>query len=276
MGRSLWYIYLYGNVHISVCAALFSSGAFTLFHQEINFIYVGFVGISTLFGYNLHRLCGIEFSIYEGTPRHDVFRKYYSSGFIATAAAGIGSLVLWLFLDNPYKIGTSLLGSITLLYIVPFKEFRLRNVAFLKIGLVGFCWMGIFLLPCMIDSSLSARSLVCLGIEKISFIIALTIPFDWRDKELDKLLKVQTLGTISEAKARLLMTMLIIIAILSLMMLAYYQVYSLIIVVLLTMVYIVQFLITKSFKLQKERFYLLFLDGFIGLHGIIYLAGWCV
>jgi len=96
---------------------------------------------------------------------------------------------LWLFIP----------AIISLAYVVPFLsgKKRLRDIGLIKIFLIAISYAMIsVLLVYMENDAPIGRQAILLFIEKALFIFAITIPFDMRDLEIDKLSKVRTLPMI--------------------------------------------------------------------------------
>lgn len=79
----------------------------------------------------------------------------------------------------------TLLGIISVLYSVPFKNKNLRNIPFLKMLWIALVWSISVVLP-WFESFYTEWWIICLQVlSTFCFVVAITIPFDIRDLEND-------------------------------------------------------------------------------------------
>lgn len=80
-------------------------------------------------------------------------------------------------------------GILTVLYIVPFLggfQKNLREISYLKIFIVGGVWAGVTaVIPLLASGSTIDVDLILLFVQRILFIVALILPFEIRDMQLD-------------------------------------------------------------------------------------------
>ncbi len=86
------------------------------------------------------------------------------------------------------------MGLISILYILPIlpKQNRLRDLNFIKIFLIAIVWsyLGLWTL---VDQAISKDIIPIILIERFLFILALTLPFDIRDQDIDHKMGVKTI-----------------------------------------------------------------------------------
>ncbi len=155
-----------------------------------------FLFFATLFVYAIHRLVG--FTNIEKTVqnrRFEVINQFRSHIVIYALIAATGAI--YYFLELPFAVVVLLLVPIAIagLYILPvFNGRRFRDLPYVKLFAIGIVWSWVtvsvsyFLMEGKFD-----QGLVILSLEKMAFIIGITIPFDIRDIEVDGLYEIKTL-----------------------------------------------------------------------------------
>ncbi len=276
MWLNLRRIYVYGNVHIAICAAIFALGGLAIDNglMPISFtekVYVFFVFSATLFGYNLHRMYGKKYIHAALGYRYEIFEHFPRSGLAATIIALVFCFASFNLLSFTYQVGIVMLGLLTLGYILPLGGMRIRDIAWLKIISVGMVWSGVFILPYASSIGILDMKASFIFIEKTCFIIALTIPFEWRDQKMDESAGIRTLGTINRSLSKKLMLSLMVVSVIFVMLSFLYCSYSLSLAIALPLLYTFQYVATIVAEGKSEYYHLVFLDGIIALQGIIHL-----
>lgn len=206
LGYALLHFYLYSSFHIAICAvAITSYSYFTLSHQIIDYHYIRFVGASTLLLYSLHRIIGINKSdSYATKGRFAIIIKYKSHLIIYSIVSALYCLYTFYTFDWNRKLLLAIPAALSLSYSLPIfiGGKRLRDFHFIKIFLIATCWA---LITCTIpyyesikyqfDIPHNYRTIFLATIDRGLFIFAITIPFDIRDRDVDKSNNVQTLAT---------------------------------------------------------------------------------
>jgi 4-hydroxybenzoate polyprenyltransferase len=150
-----------------------------------------FVFPATLATYNLQRLYGADKYLSPGLlPRHAWIQKNRELLWVI-AASSMGILIVPA-LEIRLSFFLWLLPStiVSLIYFLPIipngeKRIRLRDVPFLKIGLVAFVWSWTMVAsPCLAYGNPSTGWLP-LFVFEFFFCFGLTLPFDIRDREHD-------------------------------------------------------------------------------------------
>jgi 4-hydroxybenzoate polyprenyltransferase len=91
-----------------------------------------------------------------------------------------------------------LAGIISVLYTLPVfgKSMRLRDFSFVKIFLIAFVWAIVTESIPLYEAGISFKVILPLFLERVLFFIAITIPFDIRDIEVDKTNHVKTIPSV--------------------------------------------------------------------------------
>jgi 4-hydroxybenzoate polyprenyltransferase len=237
------------------------------------------VGMVVFFGtvavYNFHRVFRLD-KLYNG-PRSirqqwivDHARHLWV--IIALAVALLGYLAFDLFSMALLLSGSPAL-LVALLYVMPVIKmkkgsFRLRDLPFLKLFLVSFSWAYVTLVfPLVVNlgdfSFLSETSFWLHFSQRLLFIFAITIPFDFRDLEIDIKNGVKTfanqMGIAQARKISLLSLALFALLCMLSFQIGYYtlvQMNALVLSALFT-----GFMVGMANEQQPENFFAFFLEG---------------
>lgn len=243
-----------------------------------------FVFFSTLCSYNMQRLIRYGSEQDEvSSPRMLWFtarRKLIST---ITLLSGGVSVVFFYFLATPEaKFISVFLGFVAIGYAVRFLPGQprrsLRDVPGLKILLIGFSWAFVtVVLPALGREgivALDTMKVPLLALERLFFIVAITIPFDIRDLKYDAANKKTIPQRIGVAKSKALSIILLCLA--GLMSLWIWQVGLTPVSVLVgTMACygISAALVVASSETRGEYFYAAGVDGLLLLYFVMILAG---
>lgn len=181
-------IYLYSNVHISLCAAVFCLQYLHLSNQDHRQFWL--FGV-LLFGSSLCLYCTHRYIGYQKLKKKDsVTGRYVSIEKLLPLYPylfGIG-LVISIFcivqLGLEILIPLSVPAILSMLYVIPIfpQNKRLRDLPYIKIFILALCWTWFaiwYLFP------LDLSTLIYLAIESFCFVFAITLPFDLRDRSID-------------------------------------------------------------------------------------------
>lgn len=197
--RDIVNLLLYGGAFIGLCAAAITSLTFELIGSvDLHLSYVLLIGTSTAALYSAHRVIGLHKLEHVTThDRYAVIRKY--KYHIWMYCVGWVLITVYLFLpvmDFEYILWLLPGGSIALAYVIPFlsQGRRLRDFGWLKIIMIGWSWAWLTaFLPAYYFNHLPLFIAVIIGIERMLFIIAITIPFEIRDIRIDQSVGLITL-----------------------------------------------------------------------------------
>ena len=188
--KSIFDFYINSSIHVAL--AVYSLVRITEnylgFPYNESFDYVVFLG--TITGYNFIKYAGIA-------------RLHHLSLTSNLKVIQIFSLICFLLLlycSSKLSIQTilcfCLFAGVTTLYAVPiFNGFKknLRDISTLKIWVIALVWAActVLLPTCDIGKSID-KGVILLFVQRILFVVVLTLPFDIRDLQYDKR-KLQTI-----------------------------------------------------------------------------------
>ena len=269
---------LYGNFFISLGAGLLTWQAEAIFfgkHQSPT-AYPWLVFSGTLLVYAMHRIIG--FGIIERTivnRRLSIIRQFESHIKIYATLALVGVIYFAAQLPSETYILLIIPAIIAGLYITPIlTDGRLRDLPFIKVFLVGLVWAWTTaLIPTWSSLSESTIPPILYSIEKMLFIIAITIPFDIRDLEVDRLQNIKTLPLIFGIRFSLITSFLLLMVS---MFIAFYLwwsgLYSLADCIGTTLSYLITVVLVSFASPKRHEYYFsAVLDGTIILQAIIVL-----
>jgi 4-hydroxybenzoate polyprenyltransferase len=162
------------------------------------FQYIILIGVATSALYCAHRVIGLhKLAHVTASERFQVIRRYKAHIWLYSFV-WVG-LSFWLFIPMAnlnFIIWLIPGGSIALAYVLPFlsKGRRLRDLGWLKIVLIGWSWAWLTaFLPCYYFEHVSLPASILIGIERMLFIIAITVPFEIRDMAIDSSVGLMTM-----------------------------------------------------------------------------------
>lgn len=195
--RALTQFYLYSHLHIAICALCLTVFSQLAIIHTIEPVFTSFVFAGTLCQYAIHRLIGmykLENDAIQG--RYAVIHKFKSHISFYALLAGLASVYYFYHLDYQkqlWSIAPLILSAAYVLPILP-KAQRLRDLPYLKIFLIAICWT-FFTLIIPLQGLIEDSNLIGLGVERLIFIFAITIPFDIRDRQIDDNKGLSTIAT---------------------------------------------------------------------------------
>lgn len=125
--------------------------------------------------------------------RFHIIHKYKHHIKVYAIVGTVG--IIWSLFHLPFQYIIYLIFPfiISAGYVIPLRsEYRLRDINYIKIFLIALVWAYISILPIILTDGLSATLLSYL-IEKFLFLLAITIPFDIRDKTIDSRNNLRTI-----------------------------------------------------------------------------------
>jgi 4-hydroxybenzoate polyprenyltransferase len=254
-----------------MCAMAFAAYTMLLFHQEVDYWYLGFLGSATILIYSIHRIIGIKkvgdfittgrFAIINRYRHHLVFYVFISLIVASWCVVHLSvEAILWCAFP----------ASIALFYVVPIfpRGRRLRDYSYVKILLVGFSWAWfVAFMP-----SFQSEDSMVIYLSRFLFVIGITIPFDIRDAEVDAYAGVKTIAHL--VKPKIALWLAIIMVLLSFTLVLFMSIDSTFLTIELMVHLITIYLIYKSIDIKNDDYYSFVMDGTMGLFLIGYiLAG---
>ncbi len=191
---------VYSNLWIGLGAAAFTWKFYWIMAKPVNYWVIGFVFSSTVLTYTFQRYVKLSDANYGSSNRFDWMNKNPFLVLLILLASGAGAVWTAIYLNRPAYLLLVFLGFCSFFYIIKIPGLRsLRNVPTLKIFVIAFTWAATAtLLPHLngLNKTIDA-SLILLFIADFLFVLAITIPFDIRDIDLDDKMKMtlpQVLG----------------------------------------------------------------------------------
>lgn len=200
---------IYSNILISFAAvSLCLSSQIILAGDGTLYPYLLAVFFGTLCEYNLNSFLLIaRRKILPKGERFDWIRSNKSCVVFLFLTSLAGVILTCLYLQTSVFLLFVIGATILFLYSTPVffssrKYFSLRDIKFLKIFLISFVWAFVTIaIPfCKVASERSFFEFITLFIERFLFIFAITIPFDIKDMEQDRVQKLRTIPTMIGAE----------------------------------------------------------------------------
>lgn len=173
------------NIFIAFAAGACTLATYAFHDADPNFNLVAFIFFATLLIYNLQRRIGDLNSA--GT--------FYKTKTILMILGALGMIPFALHLTPVELAGLAIAGAISLGYAYPFISYKgqrlsIRRIPYLKLWIIVLAWILSTTVVPLIDivdlNSIDDRlSTIFFALQQGAFIVALTIPFDVRDLEVD-------------------------------------------------------------------------------------------
>jgi len=193
---------IHSNILIALCAvALALETQVQLGLRPHVHPYLFLIFFATLFEYNLHRLITVVYVPEALEDEKYEWLRQHKPGFYLMVFLSVTGFVITLFqAKKEVLIALAPLAALALFYSTPVRHlgkkwFRLREIPYLKIFLIAGVWSGVTILLPVIHSGRSYQVpfLAALLVERIFFILAITLPFDIRDLEADRKVGLKTI-----------------------------------------------------------------------------------
>lgn len=236
--------------------------------------YAWLVFSATLLIYALHRLIGFTLITTEVTNRRiAVIRQYHTHIRWYASIAALACLVLVLQTEMEILKMLSLPLVLCALYVLPILNGkRWRDLPFIKVFTIALIWCYV---TCLVtayqfDRALSTETLVFF-LEKVCFLLAITLPFDIRDQVIDQRNNVITFATkFGEVRTRFFAGMLALAACFLVIFAFHLDVYQLPQTAMLCIFYLMLiYLIKMSHRNRHDYFYSGVLDGSMIVQSLI-------
>lgn len=274
--KRLFNLYLYSSFHIGLGAFALTFLSFYAFENQVDLGYLLFVVASTIFLYCLHRFIGIKkIKNYKDKGRFLVINKYRNHILIYAVISGLLTFISFLQFDLSLMGLLVLPGIFSLLYTLPILKdgLRLRDYGYIKIFLIAMVWSWITIaIPLRLNDAPYAL-IGTLSLERFLFFIAITLPFDLRDRQIDKETEVKTLVHLMSNQKVLKLSYLLLVGCLFLFGLLYmYQMISGYYLIAYIISYIITaFCIYLSREKEHDYYYSGLLDGTMFLPLLFYM-----
>jgi 4-hydroxybenzoate polyprenyltransferase len=191
---------LYSNIFIATCALSMTAQTLFILDKDLFFslpLY-GIVFFSTLVIYALHRLVSlkkVDKSL--NVKRFIIIEEYKTHIQVYAVLSVTGGAICFFFLNTNTQIALVIPALLSLGYVIPFlgnNKLRLRDLNFVKIFLIAIVWTYVtVLLPFMETGIQPDIQYAFMLLERCLFVFLITLPFDLRDREIDKRNNVMTI-----------------------------------------------------------------------------------
>ncbi len=182
--------------------------------------YLFIIFFATLFEYNLHRLITVLISkdaLHSLKHEWVLDNKLKFYGFVLFSL--LGFTVSAILAEIKVLEVFALIALLTIFYSLPVgnrskKLFRLREIPYLKLFVIAFVWSTTTILLPVIHARQEVDNVevLLMLVERFLFILAITIPFDIRDLDVDQSVGFRTIPIrIGERKSLLLSYFLLLI-----------------------------------------------------------------
>lgn len=189
---------LYSHLFIALCAvsiALLSSLLYLgnlEWRRDLIFIFTSTLGL-----YGIHRLIGLQ-KIHDhlGESRFSHIKPFGRLLVVTIAITVPASLILFLQFDRDLQLFLITPIVLSLAYVLPiWKNRRLRDVSFIKIFIISVVWSMVSVGIPMWDylTGMNPFIVLLMFFERFLFVLAITLPFDIRDLDVDRQLQVRTI-----------------------------------------------------------------------------------
>jgi len=173
--------------------------------------YLFIIFFATLFEYNLHRLITVltnKEALKSEKHRwvNENLKAFYLLVFVSVAGFGVVALMA----NKDVLITFAPIAMVTFFYSIPVSRnkrhfFRLREIPYLKIFMIATVWSASTILLPIVQSAetFSQMHVLLMLTERFFFILAITIPFDIRDLEVDRQQEMKTIPMLFGEKGSL-------------------------------------------------------------------------
>lgn len=267
-------LYLYSSLHIGLGALSLVVTNYIAFDFTIDQNYILFAFTATTFLYCLHRIIGIrKIKDLENKGRFHVISSYWNHILIYAIISACLSMYFFLKFDWGRWIILLVPSVFSLLYALPLfgKGMRLRDFSYIKLFLIALVWTWITAFIPLWENQSNTFLIASIAIERFLFILAITIPFDIRDSQIDKDAGVATLiHRIGNNSAYNLSKVLLVVCLVILITIHIMGFLSNIYLLAFGLTYIISWLaIDFSKNKSHDYYYTGILDGTMILPGLI-------
>lgn len=267
---------LYSNVWMALCAvAMCLQTQLLLFGKPRWEPLLGFVFFATLFLYALHRIIGLnKVKPFKKKGRFQVIARFRSHILIYAGVAALAGSWFFFQLDRHLQWALILPCLLSLGYVLPFLSGnkRLRDLDLLKIFLLALAWSWITVgLPAASRHWALTAPALAMALERLTFVFALTLPFDIRDLKVDAYTQVKTIpARLGIRKTKMLAAALLLVSFSFAALNYHLDVYRLPVLLALAASFAITFLLTFfSDKIHHDYYFTGLLDGMMILQLVL-------
>lgn len=276
---------IYGNFFIALCAAAQAYQTLYLRHYSVDGNpHIIFIFAATFFLYNIHKAITFYLkkdilqsptSVKRTEHRFQKAKAFETPISILTFTAGMVSVETYLrfYIDTQWLVAS--IGTLCMMYVLPiFNRKRLRDVSYLKIFVIAGVWAFVtvtFPLKAFAKEWYSCDTFMI--VEKIFFILAITIPFDIRDMAFDATTGVKTIPlSIGQQKSKWLAYSLLTLSFITALFIYMMSVYTFNTLIAIGIsLAISAFVIHQTNNKRGDYFYYFLVDGLLLLQTALVL-----
>jgi 4-hydroxybenzoate polyprenyltransferase len=259
--QRLFHFILFSNLFISVSSITLTLSTFLILNANLesdDIPFLLFIFASTFLTYNIH--IWYEKVGDDPTLPRNIWRSRNSLLTKGMFIFFLGCLLVSLFFISGKVIWFTMhLAVFSLFYSAPLLNFK--KIPFLKIFLISYVWsVSTVILPSINKGfGVLDKEVVEIFVQRIIFILALAIPFDIRDIEVDKRNNIDTLPTLMGFRRAKLLSVILLILFIVLGCFFYgldYTFYARLAIGVLAI-----FLIIKIKRSRTDLYYMVGIDG---------------
>lgn len=273
---------VYSNLYVVFVVGALVWQTYLLVGEKVNVDYLSFVMSSTLFLYPFHRLIGaLKMTSDKRTERIEWAYEHQIAMVPMIISGAILSLYYFFQIDAQLRWWIVPLAILSLGYSLPlpFKKVkykRIRDVPYVKIYAIALTVTLVTLLFPLFEFNLRLEELVLLSLGRVLLLVALTIPFDIRDVDLDRPYQIKTipLSIGVERSIQLAVLLLTAFSITHFLLYFFFKTFTIyVFLALLISDFYAAIWLKKVKKGQQEVFYVFAIEGvFVVQTLLIYLA----
>ncbi|MCR6637691.1 MAG: UbiA family prenyltransferase [Sporocytophaga sp.] len=261
MIQRLFHFILFSNLFISVSSITLTLSTFLILNANLesdDIPFLLFIFASTFLTYNIH--IWYEKAGDDPTLPRNIWRSRNSLITKGMFVFFLGCLLVSLFFISGKVIWFTMhLAVFSLFYSAPLLNFK--KIPFLKIFLISYVWsVSTVILPSINKGfGVLDKEVVEIFVQRIIFILALAIPFDIRDIEVDKRNNIDTLPTLMGFERSKLLSVILLILFIGLGCFFYGLDYTF--CARLAIGVLAIFLIIKIKRSRTDLYYMVGIDG---------------
>jgi 4-hydroxybenzoate polyprenyltransferase len=269
------------NIYISLAAALFTvETQIQLGMQPQWQPYLLLIFFATLCEYNVHRFVTILTNKEAlNSEKHKWVKDNLIAFYALVIASVLGFIITALMAKKEVLLTLAPIAVLTLLYSIPVYStkkgiFRLREIPYLKIFLISFTWSATTILLPLIKTgqAFNVTHISLMLVERFIFVFAITIPFDIRDMDADRIAQTKTIPLLIGEKRALVLSYSCVIVFLGISVLHYYIYQQPFLAMAMVISAMSTFLFLKWDKAKRASLYhYAILDGTIILQAMLVL-----
>ena len=266
-----WWVY--GSFHIAFCVFAFATYTYLAYELIPNYYYLAFISNSTFLVYSCHKLLGIKrVGEVASRKRFRIVKEHTKHIIIYVLTSLIIEFCLLFMLSWNAFLLLSLAAVTSILYISPIlpKRKRLRDFWYIKIFLIA----GVFGFVCayipLHNANVSSMESIPFSFMQAFFVFGLTIPFDVRDIEVDKIDNNVSLATYFGKKKSILLSLLTLFGVVVFSLLSFKLIIAFPIIITSFATCFLLLLLYLQYKVT-DLYYTFLLDGMLIFPSLTYL-----